>query len=159
MKRPSRILIWIGLAVAASALPAFADDDSGHMGPGHHGQKIQKCLSVVDLTADQQSAIDAILASGKTTMQADFQGLRNDHQKLKTDMDNGADKSVVGQDTITVHSDEAKLKADSKAIRDQVLAKLTPDQQNKVNGCLESSGHFHGSRPNSSGSTSSGSTR
>jgi Spy/CpxP family protein refolding chaperone len=158
MKRPSRILIWIGFAIAATALPALADDDSGRMGSGHHGQKIQKCLSVVDLTADQQSAIDAILASGKTTMQADFQALKTDHQKLKTDMDNGADKSVIGQDTITLQNDEAKRKADSKAIRDQVLAKLTPDQQNKVNGCLESSGHFHGSRPNSSGGTSPGST-
>ena len=154
MKRPSRILILAGAATAALSLSALADENAGHMGFGHHGHAIQKCLAVADLSPDQQTAIDGILASGKTAMQADFQALKADHQKLKTDLDNGADKSVVGQDTITMNNDRAKLKADWKAVKDQVMAKLSPDQQNKVNGCLESSGHFHGSRQSPPGSAS-----
>ena len=154
MKRPSRILILVVAAAAAISITALADDDSGRAGFGHHGYRMQKCLSVVELSPDQQSAIDAILASGKPTMQADFQALKTDHQKLKTDLDNGADKSVVGQDTITLNSDKAKMKADAKAIRDQVMSKLTPDQQSKVSGCLESGGH-QGSRQSTSGASTS----
>jgi hypothetical protein len=154
MKRPLRILILVVLATAAISLAALADDDSGRAGFPHHGDRIQKCLSVVELSPDQQSAIDAILASGKATMQANFQALKTDRQKLKTDMDNGADKSVIGQDTITLNNDKAKMKADAKAIRDQVMAKLTTDQQNKVSGCLESGGH-HGSRQSPSGASNS----
>jgi Spy/CpxP family protein refolding chaperone len=154
MKRFSRILILAGAATAALSLTALADENAGHMGFGHRGHGIQKCLAVADLSSDQQTAIDGIMASGKSTMQADFQALKADHQKLQADLDNGADKSVVGQDTIAVNNDKAKLKADWKAVKDQVMAKLTPDQQNKVNGCLESSGRFHGSRQSPSGGTS-----
>jgi len=154
MKRPSRILMLMVAATAATSLAALANDDSGGAGSGHHGYRMQKCLSLVELSPDQQSAIDAILASGKPTMQADFQALKADHQKLKSDMDNGADKSVIGQDTITLNNDKAKMKADGKAIQDQVMAKLRPDQQSKLSGCLESSGR-HSSRQSPSGSTTS----
>ena len=155
MKRLSRILMCVGLATAAVSLNALADDNAGggHMGFGH-SRGIQKCLAAANLTPDQQTAIDGILASGKATMQADFQALNTDHQKLQADLNNGADKSVVGQDTITVNNDKAKLKADRQALKDQVMSKLQPDQQSKVNTCLESSGHFHGSRQSPSGSTS-----
>ena len=137
-----RSLILNGLAaaaLAAIALPASADQGSGPMGRhgGHGFGALHHCLSKVDLTSDEKTAVDAIFTSSKSVFQADFQTLRSDHEKLQADIANGADDATIGKDTLAVHSDEAKLKSDGQSVQNQVLSKLTPDHQNAVNACLQ----------------------
>ena len=142
-----RFLLTSGLAAvafAAMTLSAFADDRpaavlAGRGAGGHGQQRLRRCLATVDLSADQKTAIAAIVAAAKPTLDADAQTVRADHEKIHTDVSSGADKSVVGQDVLTAHADAEKLRADEGALRDQIVAKLMPDQQTRLTACLASS--------------------
>ena len=59
--------------------------------------------------------------------------------------------SVLGQDYLDVRAAASKLKSDGQAVRDQALAKLTPDQKTRAQECLAAQkgagarfGHFAG---------------
>jgi len=138
MKRflPSLVLAIAGLGAFAASAAA----DGGGAGRTHGGfalRRFHKCLANLDLNADQKSAIHAIVTAARPNLQADMQTLRADRQKIKADVDAGADKAAIGQDVLTSHADRAKLKADAQAVRDQVLAKLSPDQQTQAKACLQ----------------------
>jgi Spy/CpxP family protein refolding chaperone len=143
-----RFLLTSGLAAvafAAMTLSAFADDRpaavlAGHAGDGHGLRRLHRCVATVDLSADQKAAIAAIVAAAKPTLEADAQTVKADHEKLHADISSGADKCVLGQDLLTAHADAAKVHADADAVRDQILAKLTPDQQATIKDCLQASG-------------------
>jgi Spy/CpxP family protein refolding chaperone len=141
-----RFLFTSGLAAvafAAMTLSAFADDRpaavlAGRAGHGHGLQRLRRCLATVDLTDDQKSAIQAIVAAAKPGLEAGAQTVKTDHEKLHADISTGADKCVVGQDLLTAHADADKLRAAASAVHDQIVAKLTPDQQSKLTACLAS---------------------
>jgi len=143
-----RFLLTSGLAAvafAAMTLSALADDRpaaifAGHAGGGHELQRLRRCLATVDLSADQKTAIQAIVAAATPTLEADAQTVKADHEKVQADISSGADKCVVGQDLLTAHADADKLRAAAGAVRDQIVAKLTPDQQTKLTACLQASG-------------------
>jgi Spy/CpxP family protein refolding chaperone len=147
-----RFFLTSGLAAvafAAMTLSAVADDRpvavlAGHGVGGHGHQRLRRCLATVDLSADQKAAIAAIVAAAKPTLEADAQTIKADHQKVHADIASGADKSVVGQDVLTAHADAEKLRADEGAVHDQIVAKLTPDQQNRLAACLASGPHGPG---------------
>jgi Spy/CpxP family protein refolding chaperone len=149
-----RFLLTSGLAAvafAAMTLSAFADDRptavlAGHAGGGHQLQRLRRCLATVDLSADQKAAIAAIVAAATSTLEADAQTVKADHDKVQADISSGADKCVVGQDLLTAHADAEALRAAAGAVRDQIVAKLTPDQQSKLTACLQASGP-HGAGP------------
>jgi Spy/CpxP family protein refolding chaperone len=147
-----RFLLYSGLAAvafAAMTLSAFADDRpaavlAGHSAGGHGHQRLRRCLATVDLSADQKAAIAAIVAAAKPTLEADARTVKADHEKLHADISSGADKSVVGQDLLTAHADAEKLRAAEGAVRDQIVAKLTPAQQSVLTACLSSRAHGPG---------------
>ena len=117
---------------------------------GMHGgfaaRRLGRCLATLNLSAAQKSDIDAALAAAKPALQADRQALRADREKLKNDLDSGADKSVIGQDTITLHNDRQKMKTDALALRDQIVSKLDAEQKSQLKGCF--AGPRGGQRPN-----------
>ncbi len=147
-----RFLFTSGLAavaLAAVTLSAFADDRpaavlAGHGAGGHGSRGLRRCLATVDLSADQKAAIAAIVAAAKPTLEADVQTIKADHEKLHADIASGADKSVVGQDVLTAHADAEKLRAAESAVHDQIVAKLTPDQQTALTACFASRRHGPG---------------
>jgi Spy/CpxP family protein refolding chaperone len=147
-----RFLLTSGLAAvafAAMTLSAFADDRpalafAGHAGGGHGLQQLRRCLATVDLSADQKAAIAAIVSAATPALEADAATVKADHEKVHTDITSGADKCVVGQDLLTAHADAETLRAAAAAVRDQIVAKLTPDQQTKFTDCLASGPHGPG---------------
>ena len=147
-----RFLITSGLAAvafAAMTLSALADDRpavllAGHAAGGHGLQKLRRCLATVDLSADQKTAIAAIVEAAKPALAADAETIKADHEKVQADISSGADKCVVGQDLLTAHADAEKLHAAAQAVQDQIVAKLTPDQQSKLTACLASGPHGPG---------------
>lgn len=147
MKRSPGLLTLalLGLGAAAAGL---ADDPSAAPPPRHAGGRrgaaIERCLSSLDLSADQRSAIQAILASGKPTIQADAEALRANHAQMESDLANGADKSTLGQNVLSQDAAKAKMKGDARALRDQVAAQLTPDQQGNFNACASAGGGHKG---------------
>lgn len=151
MSRFPRFLGLAAIGFGVFVLSASAQDSppsgSGRMAHGNALRGLRRCLSGLDLNADQKATVQTILTNAKPTLQADMQTLKSDHQKLQSDIAAGADKSVIGQDTLTQHADAQKLRNDAQAARDQVLAKLTPDQKTSVQGCLSArgAGGWHGS--------------
>jgi hypothetical protein len=151
MKRLSLSLAFVLLGLG-TAVGAVVDGSSG--GPaGKHGgahsglRRVETCLWALNLPADRQSAIDEILASGKTALRADTDLVKADHRKLETDLANGADKSVVGQDVITQTSDTAKRRSDMQSIRDQILSKLSPDERSRFTECDQAPAAGRGTSP------------
>ena len=139
-----RFLLTSGLAAvlfAAMTLSAIADDrptfDRAGGGQGLH--KLQSCLSGLDLSADQKAAIQSIVAAARDGIKTAAETVRADHDQLQKDLAGGADKSVVGQDVINAHADREKLRAAVDAVRGQILAKLSADQQTSLNTCLQAS--------------------
>ena len=105
--------------------------------PAARLQGIVRCLSILDLSSEQKTAIAGIVAAARPSLETDAQALGADREKLRSDIESGADKCVIGQDAIDAHADAAKLQAALGALRDQVLAQLTPDQQSQLKGCLQ----------------------
>ncbi len=142
MKRFLVLFRVVTLVIAPVAVSALADETSGpglagHRPGGHGLRHLEKCLSTLDLPSDQQTAIQSIFSNGEATLQADAATMKSDHQKLRTDIANNADKSVLGQDLLNQNADMTKLQTDRQAIRDQILAKLSPSQQSAFNACAQ----------------------
>jgi Spy/CpxP family protein refolding chaperone len=142
MKQLSRILILAAAAAAILTLPALAQDGPpGGMAAAldRHAGGLLRCLRGADLTPGQKADIKAIFDAAGPTLKSDVQAVRDARQKLEADHAAGADKSVLGQDYINLRAAMKKLHDDGAATRDQVLAKLTPDQKTRVQACLDAS--------------------
>jgi hypothetical protein len=141
MKRSLQI---IGLAALAAtlSLPLLAQDHPGGKGGRfeRHAGHLMRCLRDAGLSDSAKADIRAIFEAAKPTMQADAQAVRAARQKLNTDFDAGADKSVLGQDYAAVRAATKKLHDDGQAVKDQVLGKLNPDQRSSVENCLAATG-------------------
>jgi hypothetical protein len=140
MNRYSRIFAAGLLALTASAPAVLADDPSaGAGGQGHALRGFRRCLYNLDLPADQKAAIQSLVSTARPGLQADMQTLRADSQKLQADLAAGADATALGQDVLTRHSHAQRMQSDVEALKSQVLAKLSPDQQNAMQSCVQSS--------------------
>ena len=141
MKRFVTNLTLAALSAVFLAVPAMAQDRP-HIGMAdrleRHGGGLLRCLRGLELTDAQKADIKALLEASRTTIQADADAVRAARQRLNADYEAGADKSVLGQDYLNVRTAVKKLRDDGEAIRDQVLAKLTPDQKAKAQACLDS---------------------
>jgi len=136
---PASLVFTISAAIASSA---SADDPSGGSGPNHPPgvrglRHLEKCVSALNLSSETQAAVSAILAAGRPTLEADSQTLAAERKKLHDDIADGAEKSVVGQDTLNVNADQAKLHEDAQLIRDQIASKLPADQQSAFAACAQ----------------------
>jgi hypothetical protein len=134
------ILAFLALGVIASA--SFADEPSGS-GPGDfararrgHGlHRLEKCLATLNLSSEQQATIPEILSSGKATLRSSAAAFQADRRKLRADLANGADKSVLGQDMLDQEASRKRLAGDALAVRAQIEAKLSPDQIAVLGDC------------------------
>ena len=142
MKRLPTILTLAAVAAIFLTLPAAAQDRAP-IGMAdrleRHGGALLHCLRGLDLTDSQKADIHAILDAAKPTIAADAQAIHAARQKLNADYAAGADKSVLGQDYIDMRAAVKKIHDDGAAVKDQALAKLTPDQSAKAQACLSAS--------------------
>jgi Spy/CpxP family protein refolding chaperone len=142
MKQFRRFLA-LAAVLALPALPGFAQDRAPVAlaeGQGHRGFPFLQCLKAADLTEAQKSDIKAIVEAAKPTLQKDHESIHADRQKLRADIQARADKCVIGEDALNLHADRQTLLADLKSVKDQIFAKLTPEQQARVEGCLAAPG-------------------
>ena len=147
MKRIVLTFAAAGALAIFAAAPLAAGERHGMGGEGAFaGRRLSRCLDTLNLSTTQRADIDAAIAAAKPTLQADRQALMTDRQKLKTDLDAGADKAVIGQDTINMKNDREKMRTDATALRDQIASKLSTDQQNQLKGCFR--GPHGGNRSN-----------
>jgi len=147
-----RIPIFIAAALGA-AVAARADQNAAGAHPpmGMPLRGLERCLAGADISTEARGNAQAALAAGKDVLKADGAAMKAAHEKMQTDIADGADKSVVGQDAIDATAARTKLQTDARTIHDQVFAALSPDEQSAVNTCMAShGGHWkrgHGGAP------------
>ena len=130
----------LGLAGFAAAVMADDPARSASTQGGyrtHRGRQFERCLSTAGLNTDQQASIDSIRAEARPVVQADLAALKAAREKLQADLASGADKSVIGQDTLDQDAAAEKLRNDHKATHDQIVAALNPDQQSALESCMQ----------------------
>ena len=150
MKRslPSLMLVFAVLLVGV-ALPAAAGDRAAVVvaprpgpGPGEDARlgRFIACLGILDLSPTQKADILGLLEASRPILQADADAIKAGAGKLRFDIESGADRCVIGQDTLDLRAAEKKLHADAESAKEQILSKLTEDQKKKLRGCLEAPG-------------------
>jgi Spy/CpxP family protein refolding chaperone len=152
MKRFPRIAP-IALVAFAAAAAARSDQGAGPHSWGRGMHHMDQCLAQLNLPESVKAEVDTALANGRTTLKTDREAFQAAHSQMKTDVANNADKSVIGQDTLNVDAAEKKMKADGKAMHDQVFALLSPDQQDTLRACVAPKGGKGGDAAPSTPST------
>lgn len=136
MRRP-----WSPLAVSALlglvlALPALAQDAPAARISGR--PHLRACLSILELSDQQKSDIAGILESATPTVQADVDAVRAARETLRAALDVvPPDACAIGSDALAVKAAVATLRIERDAVRAQILATLSPDQQTRLQGCLD----------------------
>lgn len=139
---PALILAALGVAATARAQQGPPD------GPRPGSRRLEKCLASLDLPAAERESVEASLTTGHATLAADGEALRAAHARMQADVANGADKAALGQDVLDLEAARTKMKADARSVHDDVLAKLSTDQQDALNACASARGwHGKGARP------------
>lgn len=100
----------------------------------HH---LRECLSILDLSDQQKSDIQAILDAAAPTLQADVDALKAARQTLKDALDaNPPDACAIGADALAAKAARETLQTDREAVRQQIEGTLTPEQLARLEGCL-----------------------
>lgn len=125
-----------GLAFAVSGLAQdAAPPTAGHPSLRH---RLHECLAILDLTDDQKTGIENVLAAAKPTVQADVAAVKTARQTLKTDLEAGSPNAcTIGTDALALKSARETLRTERQTILNLILAILRPDQQSRLQGCLD----------------------
>lgn len=135
MKKSIRLFMALAMA-GALAGGASADMAQGAGGGDRHG--IKKCLSILDLTEAEKSAIKGILSAEKDTVKAIVAKLKTDGQALKALLQgSNPDACAVGTAMLKVSADRHELRAERQKIETAIEGVLTPDQKARFQGCLD----------------------
>lgn len=147
MKRSSIPFLLAALFAGCVALPVLAGDRAGvvvverpagpAVGDDARLGRFLACLRILDLTPTQKGDIQAILEASKPILQADKDAIQAAAQKLRSDIEAGADRCLIGQDTLDLRAAEQQLQADVESVKARILATLTDEQAARLRGCLE----------------------
>jgi len=136
-----RIVLFaaLGLATAGFELAQDAPAPSTPAAPAHpfFRHRLRECLSILDLTDAEKTALQAIFAAAAPTVQADVAAVEAARQTLKTALEaNPPDACGIGADALALKTARETLRAERDSIRQQVEAALQPDQVSRLEGCL-----------------------
>jgi Spy/CpxP family protein refolding chaperone len=129
-------LLLLGVVIPfgafAQTAPVPAPDHPGHF------HRLRRCLAILDLTDEQKASVQAILEAAKPTLQADTAAVHAARETLHADAEaTPPDACLIGNDFLALRTALRTLQGDLEATRGQILAQLTPEQQSKLEGCLE----------------------
>ncbi len=133
-----RLSRWTALALVTLglALPSLAQDASDSRRPTGH--RFRACLSILDLTDAQKLDIAAILQAARPALEADLAAVRVARETLRDALDmQPPDACTVGGDLLDVRAAVDTLRQERDAVRAQIVATLTPEQQARFEGCLD----------------------
>lgn len=139
----SRLVTALLLGLLLS-VRAFADKgpEPSHPRHGH----LRECLTILDLTDAQEADIQGILDAARPELQAALEAVRTAREALRAAVETVApDACLVGNDFLSLRAARQTLGNGLEAVRGQIMATLTPDQQSKLEGCLQAP------RPNAAG--------
>jgi len=136
--RPTLLMSWIAVALAAVALPALGGEDKGEPGDleqrmGYHrAMRVEHAIEVLDLSAQQveewREAHEARWAS-RTGGFEDGHDLYERIQELAAAED--PDPTAIGELVIEAHRRREAARAEHDAFQSELMAILTPEQQER----------------------------
>ena len=133
MKKHLLLTTLLTLALAGGALgTAFAAPGGGRgPGSGHEGGRfLQRMAVVLNLSADQQNRIEAILASERQTTQPLQQALRDSREKLRAaTAAGGFDEAAVRTLAASQAQTRTELIVARARTQNQIYNVLTPEQR------------------------------
>jgi Spy/CpxP family protein refolding chaperone len=123
-----------GLAAALLApLPAVAQQ----RGPGAGGRFLKRAMASLDLSADQQTKVQAIVESERPVLQQLRATMKDDAAALRSAANaTSADAAAVGSAFLKVKSDRQALKNERANLVTRIEAVLTPAQKTKLEGYI-----------------------
>ncbi len=129
-------LTALALVTLALALPTLAQDAPDARRPGRH--HFRACLSILDLTEEQKVAIVGILDAARPTLEADAAAVHAARETLRAALETQPpDACAIGADALAVKAAVDVLRQEREAVRAQIVATLTPEQQARFEGCLD----------------------
>jgi Spy/CpxP family protein refolding chaperone len=132
----------IALSCTVGAGVALAQMAKGAWGGNRTERAYQRILARLDLSQDQKSKIDALLAAEKPTLQQLAQQLKGDAAALRAAVNaDQPDATAVGTALLKVHADGKGLRAELQKVRQGTEAVLSPEQRGTFNAYLDA---WHG---------------
>jgi Spy/CpxP family protein refolding chaperone len=132
-------LVAASAILALAALPALAGPGGkeGRGGRGGFGRLLPPA-SYLDLTADQEAAVDKLRESTKAKVQPLHEAQRAKRQELKALLDGAKpDPLKVGNLTIEMHENRQQIRSALESARVSFEALLTPEQKTKYENFRE----------------------
>lgn len=146
------ITLLLSIGLIAQQGPGPRPNAPGPNGPNGQdgprgGEKLIHCLTILDLTEDQQTQIQGILETAKPQVEALREDARAAHEALRDAIDSGADECTVGAALLEVHANRTEMQTLREQVKEDIFAVLSNDQQLKLSGCLEAPGRGRGPGP------------
>jgi Spy/CpxP family protein refolding chaperone len=135
--RPHLRRIAVSTVLALTAALGFAQQRAVPARIHRARHHLRECLSILNLTDQQKTDIQAILDAAAPTLQADVDAVKAAHQTLKDALDaNPPDACAIGADALAAKAARETLRTDREAVRTQIEGTLTPEQLARLEGCL-----------------------
>ena len=132
LRRPTA-LAFLTLALA---VPGLAQDAPDARRPGRH--HFRACLSILDLTEEQKVAIVGILEAARPALEADAAAVHAARETLRAALEaEPPDACAIGNDALAVQAAVAAFREERDLVKAQIVATLTPEQQDRFEGCLD----------------------
>lgn len=132
-KRKGIALAALGLALALTAGMALAQPAPGPRA----GAVLRRALASLDLTADQQTKVQAILEASRSDFQAARTEGRNGREALKAALAKPTpDPKEVGEAFLKLDANRKAVRSQMEGVKTRVDAVLTPEQRAKLDGFL-----------------------
>jgi len=118
------------------ALPSLAQEAPDTRRPGRHHFRV--CLSILDLTEEQKVAIVGILEAARPALADAAAAVHVARETLRAALEaQPPDACAIGNDALAVDAAVDALQQQRDAVRAQVVATLTLEQQSRFEGCLD----------------------
>jgi Spy/CpxP family protein refolding chaperone len=136
--------VAIGLVCTLGAGVAVAQMAKSAWGGGRIERAYQRILGRLNLSADQKSQIDALLAAEKPTIANLAQQLKGDAATLRAAATAAQpDPAAVGNAFLKVKADGQALRAELQKVRQGTEAVLSPEQKGTFDAYLDASRAMH----------------
>lgn len=137
-----KLAVIVALLAVALVAVAVAQRTAHYMRAQHEmgmgmgmmgGDHIGFLADYLDLNDQQQQQIKTIMSSEKPKLQPLLEDMKNAHKDIQAAIDAGTLDQTKALSIIEAHKDSfAQLLVEHGKIHQQILAVLTPDQQNKL---------------------------
>lgn len=138
MKKSIQALLIIALALSSTIALAQGPGKPPNSPDQGRKSKLQKCLTIVQLTDAQKTQIKAIMEAARPGLEVLHQKMVTDRQALRAAIEaTPQDNCAIGAALVQVQADKQAIRSEREKVGDAVRALLTPEQQARLEGCLQ----------------------